>query len=84
MMGMAEAAQAIGAERRGGDAVFTGVSSDSRALARGDLFVALRGERFDGHDFVTGAADSGAAGALVAADTEPRFADSRLPLLMVP
>ncbi len=84
MMAMAEAAQAIRAQHRGGDALFTGVSSDSRALARDDLFVALRGERFDGHEFVAAAAQAGAAGALVAADAAARFEDSRLPLLLVP
>src|ERR1700755_3013817 len=41
------------------------VSTDSRTVKRGELFVALRGENFDGHKFVEGAAQSGAAGALV-------------------
>ena len=40
-------------------AVATGVSTDSRAVAQGELFVALRGERFDGHDFVAAAAARG-------------------------
>ncbi len=44
----------------------TGVSSDSRKVAAGDLFVALEGPRFDGHDFVADALDRGAAAALVA------------------
>ena len=39
--------------------------TDSRTLEPGALFVALRGERFDGHDFVPEAAARGAAGALV-------------------
>ncbi len=43
-----------------------GVSSDSRKVAAGDLFVALEGPRFDGHDFVADALDRGAAAALVA------------------
>ncbi len=42
-----------------------GVSIDSRALAPGDLFVALVGPRFDGHDFVAAAFRAGAAAALV-------------------
>ena len=38
---------------RGGDVAFTGVTHrHARGRSRGDLFVALRGERFDGHDFV--------------------------------
>lgn len=41
------------------------VCTDSRALKRGDLFVALRGENFDGHRFIEEAARIGAAGAIV-------------------
>ena len=47
------------------DAPVVGVSIDSRSVRPGDLFVALRGERFDGHDFVEAAFESGAAGAVV-------------------
>lgn len=41
------------------------ISTDSRSIRPGDLFVALKGERFDGHDFVPGVLASGAAGAIV-------------------
>src|SRR5205823_13758531 len=41
------------------------VSSDSRTLKPGELFVALRGENFDGHNFVESVAKAGAAGAIV-------------------
>src|SRR6266705_4868158 len=41
------------------------ISTDSRALKRGELFVALHGENFDGHNFVESAAKAGAAGAIV-------------------
>lgn len=44
------------------------ISTDSRALQPGDLFVALRGERFDGHDFVSDVLARGAGGAVVAQD----------------
>ena len=44
------------------------VSTDSRAIAAGDLFIALRGERYDAHEFVPQVAAAGAAGAIVAAD----------------
>ncbi|QNI32627.1 UDP-N-acetylmuramoyl-tripeptide--D-alanyl-D-alanine ligase [Alloacidobacterium dinghuense] len=44
----------------------TGYSIDSRTLKAGDLFFAVRGERFDGHDFVTAALESGACAAVVA------------------
>ena len=48
---------------------FTGVSTDSRAITPGCLFVALKGEKFDGHLFVTQAIQSGAAGVVVMADS---------------
>ncbi|TMG75133.1 MAG: UDP-N-acetylmuramoyl-tripeptide--D-alanyl-D-alanine ligase, partial [Betaproteobacteria bacterium] len=51
MMSLREAAAALGARVRGDNARFDSVSTDSRALARSALFVALRGERFDGHRF---------------------------------
>jgi len=41
------------------------ISTDSRTLKRGELFVALRGENFDGHKFVESAAKAGGAGAIV-------------------
>ncbi len=41
------------------------ISTDSRTLKRGELFVALRGENFDGHKFVEAAVKAGAAGAIV-------------------
>jgi UDP-N-acetylmuramoyl-tripeptide--D-alanyl-D-alanine ligase len=44
---------------------FPRVSTDTRALAGGDLFVALSGDRFDAHDFLGAAAEAGAAGAVV-------------------
>src|SRR5256714_3938411 len=65
MMALPEAAAALDARLSGADAVFTGVSSDTRTLKRGDLFVALRGERFDGHGFLPAAKARGAAAAMV-------------------
>ena len=46
-------------------AAVTGVSTDSRTVAPGELFVALRGERFDGHDFIAAAAGRGVGTFLV-------------------
>ena len=46
-------------------AAVSGVSIDSRSIRFGDLFVALRGERYDGHDFVDSAMAAGASGAVV-------------------
>jgi len=65
MMSLREASAAIGAKAFGGDVRFASVSTDSRTLARGALFVALRGERFDGHQFLTAARERGAAAAMV-------------------
>jgi UDP-N-acetylmuramoyl-tripeptide--D-alanyl-D-alanine ligase len=61
MMALAEAAAALGGRASGRDVTFTGVSTDSRTIARGDLFVALRGERFDGHEFLKSVAPKAAA-----------------------
>ena len=65
MMGLREAASAVGGRASGGDPVFTGVSTDTRTLRSGDLFVALRGERFDGHAFLGQAKAAGAVAAMV-------------------
>ena len=49
----------------GGTVAIDKIGTDSRTLKRGELFVALRGENFDGHNFVESAAKAGAAGAIV-------------------
>src|SRR6266446_3170167 len=48
-----------------GNALIERISTDSRTIKRGELFVALRGENFDGHNFVESVAKTGAAGAIV-------------------
>jgi UDP-N-acetylmuramoyl-tripeptide--D-alanyl-D-alanine ligase len=65
MMDTAAVAAAVGGFVIGASVPFLRVTTDTRGLTPGDLFVALRGERFDGHDFVTRALASGAAAALV-------------------
>ncbi len=60
-----EAARAVGGTLVGRDGEFTGVCTDSRAIRPGELFVALRGERFDGHAFATACLRGGAAAAMV-------------------
>lgn len=77
-MRLSEAAQALGVQLHGADASFTGVSTDSRAVAPGQLFVALKGERFDAHEFLEQARGNGAVGAMVSRDC-----DIQLPLLRV-
>lgn len=65
MMDMQIVAQAVDGVRFGENSWIRDVSTDSRTITDGCLFVALRGERFDGHQFVGDAVNSGAAGALV-------------------
>jgi UDP-N-acetylmuramoyl-tripeptide--D-alanyl-D-alanine ligase len=45
--------------------LFYGISTDSRLVSEGNIFVALHGEKFDGHNFLQAALDKGAAGVLV-------------------
>ena len=63
-----------------GDVSFDGVTTDSRNVAPGALFVALRGERFDGHDFLPQLAASGVAG-VIAEQLPPGWT---LPAILVP
>jgi UDP-N-acetylmuramoyl-tripeptide--D-alanyl-D-alanine ligase len=62
---LADFAAAMHGRLQGADAAFGAVSTDSRTVARGELFVALAGPNFDGHDFVAAAAARGAAAAVV-------------------
>ncbi|MGD8265879.1 MAG: UDP-N-acetylmuramoyl-tripeptide--D-alanyl-D-alanine ligase [Chromatiales bacterium] len=62
---VSEAAGVLGAKQINGDARFDRVSSDTRTLEGAVLFVAIPGERFDGHDYVAEAAEKGAVAALV-------------------
>ena len=66
MMDLATAAHAVQGRVDGANVRFVRVTTDSRAVEPGDLFVALAGERHDGHAFVASAFDRGAAAALVA------------------
>jgi UDP-N-acetylmuramoyl-tripeptide--D-alanyl-D-alanine ligase len=69
----------LDARRVNEDCTFNGVSIDSRAINAGDLFVALTGPRFDGHDYLDQVASKGAVGALV----EREVPGSSLPQLIV-
>jgi len=64
-MMVSQVAQALGATLHGDDVLMTGVSKDTRDIQSGDLYVALKGERFDGHQFIAEANQSGAVAALV-------------------
>ena len=71
-----------------GDALITGVTTDSRAVSAGQLFIPLTGERFDGHAYIDVALSAGAAGCLTARTPETllpgkayvQVADTRLAL----
>lgn len=64
---LAEAAKAVGAKLKPNQAALelVGVSTDSRTVKPGELFVALRGETFDGHQYVAQAFERGAAAAVI-------------------
>ncbi len=67
--------------RPAGTTALGDVSTDSRTLARGDIFVALRGERFDGHDFLAQVAAAGAGAVVV--DDPSRATGLGLPVIAV-
>ncbi|HOG17208.1 MAG TPA: UDP-N-acetylmuramoyl-tripeptide--D-alanyl-D-alanine ligase [Syntrophales bacterium] len=54
-----------------GGGVLAGVSTDTRSIRAGELFVALRGDRFDGHGFLGNAVRAGASGVVVDRDLSP-------------
>ena len=78
MMSVEELASAVNGALHGAAASFTGVTTDSRRVAAGDLFVALSGERFDGNDYVAEAAARGAVAALTS-----RRVEAKMPLPQV-
>src|SRR5262249_54759047 len=62
---LSDFASVCGGTLKGPDRTFTGVSSDTRSIVRGELFVPLRGPRFNANEFLAAADAAGAAGALV-------------------
>jgi len=65
----------------GNQGSFRSVSIDSRGVKKGDLFFALRGERFNGHDFVSGALEAGALGIVL--EREVDSIPPEIPVLLV-
>jgi len=61
---------ATNAEYNGKNIEFTGLTTDSRAVKAGELFVAFSGENFDGHNYCAKAVELGATGVLVSKDVE--------------
>src|SRR5580693_195945 len=76
---LGDAATALGGRLAGDDHPYGAVATDSRTLAPGSLFVALRGPNFDGREFVAAAATRGAIGAIV-----ERAVPHALPQVVVP
>jgi UDP-N-acetylmuramoyl-tripeptide--D-alanyl-D-alanine ligase len=82
---LAAAAESMQGKLHGADCTFSGVSTDTRTIDGGQLFVALAGPNFDGERFVAEAAEKGAVGAVVTAPTSSDVAqitvdDTRLAL----
>ncbi len=82
-MDVLSAAQAMSGHAVGENVPFLGVSTDSRTVAAGELFIALRGDKFDGHDFVGVARERGAAAAVVDGAGAAALRDTGLPLIVV-
>ncbi|MFQ5935638.1 MAG: UDP-N-acetylmuramoyl-tripeptide--D-alanyl-D-alanine ligase [Acidiferrobacterales bacterium] len=77
-MSLAKAAEVLDSSLQGTDGEFTGVSTDTRTLKSGELFFALQGPNFDGHDYLAEAARRGAIGVVLA-----RSASTLLPCIKV-
>jgi len=69
---------ALGATAHGGDCEFSVLSTDSRKMPAGAVFLALAGEHFDGNNYVSAAVAAGACGAIVS-----RLAEVHIPQLLV-
>jgi UDP-N-acetylmuramoyl-tripeptide--D-alanyl-D-alanine ligase len=83
MMTVQSAARALHGEWRGEDVCFTAVGTDSRTAGYGDLFVALIGEKFDGHDFIAEVKKKGAAAAMVCLESAAKSQKPGIPLILV-
>lgn len=82
MMTLQQATQVLNGRLVGKNLRFKSVASDSRKVSIGDLFIALRGEKFDGYGFVNQSAQNGAVAALVNVDSYRNHA-MECPLILV-
>ncbi len=73
-----------GSQRQGGDVDVTEIAYDSRSVAPGALFVALRGAKSDGHDYIAQALNKGAAALMIHADRAGWYGAHDLPTVIVP
>jgi len=83
MMMISEAAHVLHAGWSGEDVLFTGVSTDSRTLKQGNLFVALVGEKYDGSQFVANAVENGAIAAMINQATDNPAFSADIPVIRV-
>jgi len=77
-MPLSQAAKYLGAVYSGNDIEFHGVSTDTRSVQSGELFVALQGENFDAHDYIHQAVEAGAVAAIVSQPVQ-----TKVPCLLV-
>ena len=71
---LAVAADCMNGVLHGDDQPFRGISTDTRSIRSGEIFFALQGPNFDGHDYVGAAKANGAAGAVVSSVVEDDIA----------
>ena len=77
-MQLSDIAKAVQGNLLGNDLTITGAGIDTRTLTIGDLYIAIKGQHFDGHDFISNAEQSGAAALIVS-----QAVSSRLPQILV-
>lgn len=81
MFSTKEIAKVTGGELVGIDVRVNAVSTDTRTLEKGALFIAIKGERFDGNDYIKQAAEAGAAAAV--SDMKPGSVKTSIPVIYV-
>ena len=82
-MDLFTAAQAMAGKLQGDNVSFVGVSTDSRKVESGELYIALHGDVFDGHEFIVAAKARGAVAAVVDSIEPNSLQEINLPLLVV-
>jgi len=68
MMALSEATEILKGTLIGNDVEFSDISTDTRSINKGDLYIALKGDSFDGHDYIDKAQQAGAVAAIVHED----------------
>ena len=77
-MMVSEVARILGSELKGDDTKFTSINTDSRVLRAGELFIALKGQNFNAHQFINQTKESGAVAAIVS-----EYVATDLPTILV-